>query len=79
MPVDMDPLLNVQVCSTSTFEKRILPFSMSVDEDAEPPPGNAQGIPDPLQAAFDRPPGIDRPEWIHETWDLLIAYGAGVC
>ena len=76
MPVDMDPLLNVQVCSTSTFEKRILPFSMSVDEDAEPPPGNAQGIPDPLQAAFDRPPGIDRPEWIHETWDLLIAYGA---
>ena len=76
LPADADPLLFMKLCSTEGHRHPHLPISMSVDEETDPPAGHLQGHVDPLQGAYDRPPGIDQPVWVHEVWDLLVAHGA---
>ena len=75
LPLDMDPMLFLKVCDFNGPGTTPLPVLMSVDDDADPPAGDPQRLADPTQGAFDRPPGIDQPTWVHEVWDLLVAHG----
>ena len=76
LPADADPLLSMKFCPAGGHRHSCLPVSMSVDEEMDPPAGHHHGQADPLQGAFDRPPGIAQPIWVHEVWDLLVAHGA---
>ena len=76
LPVDADPLLFEHFDQAKAVCWTGRPKTASIDEDFDPGQGDGHDRQGPDRHAFDRPPGIDQPQWIHDTWDYLTVHGA---